>query len=201
MPTIRSTMKPKDFKASFLSCEKDMETIVKKLFVQSKPYSNILKRLLIIDQPDCLDSTQNQYQLLINDYDLHKLKEEEYVLFTPRLNKLIHANVQSTILIEFDDFVPTSNSEYRDCTISFTIICPLTLWELDDYKLRPHQIAGYIDGILNNSRLSGIGTLQFMGASQIVLDEEYGGLILRYIATHGNDDKDTFKNEWPLEQE
>ena len=40
-----------------------------------------------------------------------------------------------------------------------------------------------------------------MGASQIVLDEEYGGLILRYIATHGNDDKDTFENEWPLEQE
>ena len=64
--------------------------------------------------------------------------------------------------------------------------------------MRPHQIAGYIDGILNNAKLSGIGTLQFMGASQIVLDEEYGGIILRYIATHGNDDKETFEDTWPL---
>lgn len=65
--------------------------------------------------------------------------------------------------------------------------------------MRPAQIAGYIDGILNNSKLSGIGTLQFMGASQIVLDEEHGGMILRYVATHGNDDKDSFENTWPLE--
>ena len=61
------------------------------------------------------------------------------------------------------------------------------------------QIAGYIDGILNNAKLSGIGTLQFMGASQVILDEGHGGIILRYIATHGNDDKDKFENEWPLE--
>ena len=61
------------------------------------------------------------------------------------------------------------------------------------------QIAGYVDGILNNARLSGIGTLQFMGASQVILDEEHGGIILRYVATHGNDDKDKFKNERPLQ--
>jgi len=60
--------------------------------------------------------------------------------------------------------------------------------------MRHTQIAGYIDGILNNARLSGIGTLQFMGASQVVLDEEHGGMILRYIATHGNDDKDKFED-------
>ena len=60
------------------------------------------------------------------------------------------------------------------------------------------QIAGYIDGILNNAKLSGIGTLQFMGASQIILDEEQGGIIIRYVATHGNDDKEKFEDAWPL---
>lgn len=59
--------------------------------------------------------------------------------------------------------------------------------------MRHTQIAGYIDGILNNCKLSGIGTLQFMGASQVILDEEHGGMIIRYIATHGNDDKDKFE--------
>lgn len=65
--------------------------------------------------------------------------------------------------------------------------------------MRHTQIAGYIDGILNNARLSGIGTLQFMGASQVILDEEHGGMIVRYVATHGNDDKDKFEETWPLE--
>ena len=31
------------FNSSFLSCEKDIETILKKLFIESKPYSDILK--------------------------------------------------------------------------------------------------------------------------------------------------------------
>lgn len=199
MPVLTNRMNPKDFQASFLSSEKDMETILKKLFVESRPYSNILKRLLIIDQPDCLDSSQTEYQKLIDNYSIHKMKEDGYILVIPRIEQLIHDNFKSHVLIEFDDFVPTDNTHYRDCTISFTIVCPLVKWELDDYKLRHLQIAGYIDGILNNSKLSGIGTLQFMGASQIVLDEEHGGMIIRYIATHGNDDKNSFENTWPLE--
>ena len=60
------------------------------------------------------------------------------------------------------------------------------------------QIAGYIDGILNETRLTGIGTLKFMGASQIVLDEEHAGMVIRYVATHGDDDKEKFEETWPL---
>ena len=69
---------------------------------------------------------------------------------------------------------------------------------MDDYKLRHWQIAGYIDGILNESKLSGIGTLQFMGASQLVLNEYLGGVILRYVATHmeNSDDSETVNPFW-----
>lgn len=199
MPTITNRMKPKDFQASFLSCEKDLETIINKLFIKSKPYSDVLKKLLIIDQSDCLDFSKTEYQKIIDKYSIHKMKEEQYILVIPRIEQLIHDNFKSHVLIEFDDFTPTENTHYRDCTISFTIICPLVKWELDDYKLRPIQIAGYIDGIMNGAKLTGIGTLQFMGASQVILDEEHGGWIIRYIATHGNDDKDDFEDVWPLE--
>jgi hypothetical protein len=34
--------------SSFLSCEKDTELILKKLFVESRPYSDVLKRLLVV---------------------------------------------------------------------------------------------------------------------------------------------------------
>jgi hypothetical protein len=46
-----------DLKSSFLSCEKDAETILRKLIVESRPYSDDLKRLLVINTKDCLDKT------------------------------------------------------------------------------------------------------------------------------------------------
>jgi hypothetical protein len=46
----------KPLASSFLSCEKDTETILRKLFVESKPHSDILKRLLVIQAKDCLDN-------------------------------------------------------------------------------------------------------------------------------------------------
>jgi hypothetical protein len=59
---------------------------------------------------------------------------------------------------------------------------------MDNYQVRPLKIAGYIDGILNKARLSGIGTLEFMGASELILDENLGGYTLMYRAVHGTDD-------------
>jgi len=49
-------LRPVDFTSSFLSCEKDLETILRKLFVESQPYSDKLKKLLVINTKDCLDS-------------------------------------------------------------------------------------------------------------------------------------------------
>lgn len=68
--------------------------------------------------------------------------------------------------------------------------------------MRPYQIAGYIDGILNESRLSGIGILNFMGAQQIILNEYLGGVMLRYVATHGRpDDSETINPNLPAPQD
>ena len=42
-------MSPKDFNSSFISCERDMEAILRKLFISSRPYSDHLKKLLVIN--------------------------------------------------------------------------------------------------------------------------------------------------------
>jgi len=180
----KSVLSAKDFKTSFLSCEKDAELIWKKLFVESKPYSNKLKRLLIVNTNDCLDDTQQQYQDAIDKMSLRKMHEEGYITTVPKLYFSDHEQIKSYIILQFDDFTATSNPQFRDCTVSFTIISNLEYWELDDYKLRPYQIAGYIDGILDGSQLTGIGTLQFVGAKQLVMNEYLGGVILTYLATH-----------------
>lgn len=180
-------------KTSFMSVAKDQEQIWKKLFINS-PYKNLLKRLLVINTKDCLDLSNEAYAEDISNLQIHDLMDKGYLRIIPKLAFGEHEEVKSYILLEFDDFVPTENPEFRDCVISFTIISHLDQWGLDDYQLRPHLIAGYVDGIMNNTKLSGIGTLQFIGASQIVLNEYLGGVMLRYVATHGTDDKEPTKD-------
>lgn len=198
MKHVASNILKKNFKSTFESCSKDQESILRKLFVESRPYSDKLKKLLIINTPDCLDQTQIQYQEIIDKYTIKDMKDEQYIKTVPKLSFGEHEEVKSYIILEFDDFVPSDNPKYRNCTISFTIISQLDYWELDDYELRPWKIAGYIDGILDGEKLSGIGTLNFMGASQVVLNEYLGGVVLRYSATHSDaDDSDKIISQLP----
>ena len=59
---------------------------------------------------------------------------------------------------------------------------------MDNYQIRPLKIAGYIDGLLNNTHLSGIGTFNFVGCNELLLDENLSGYTLMYRAVHGHDD-------------
>ena len=179
------------FSSSFLSCEKDIEEILRKLFVVSKPYSDIIKRLLVINTKDCLD---NQNSAVINqklaEMSLSKLKQEGYITLEPKLRMNEHNEIKSYIVIGCDNFTPNmTNPEFRDCTVTFDIICHTDYWDLGNYRIRPLKIAGYIDGILNNTKLSGIGRFNFMGCNEIVLDEELAGYTLMYRAIHGSDDR------------
>ena len=73
-----------DIKSSFLSCEKDYETIMKKLFIESRPFSDILKRLLVIETKDCLDDLENEkYKEIINGMSIKKLIDQGYIRTAP----------------------------------------------------------------------------------------------------------------------
>ena len=180
---------PTNFNSSFLSCEKDFRTILEKLFVVSRPYSDDIKRLLVINTRDCLDNkTSDVYKTKIKEIDLNQLYQKGYIRLAPKIKIKEHEEVKSYILISFDNFNPTSNPQFRDCIVHFDIICHTDYWDIGDFRLRPIKIAGYIDGILNNAKLSGIGTLQFIGLNQLVLNENFSGYTLSYQAVHGSDD-------------
>jgi hypothetical protein len=48
--------------------------------------------------------------------------------------------------------------------------------------------------MLDKKRLTGIGLLEFLGANQIILTDEYAGLCLMYKAWHGEEDKKFMPN-------
>ena len=179
----------KELKSSFLSVEKDIGTIINKLFIESRPYSDILKRLLMINTKDCLENQTDVCRELISSTSVKDLKEKGYIRIIPKLDFGEHEEVKSYILITMDNFTPNAeNPEFRDCTITFDVICHTKYSDLGDYRIRPLKICGYIDGILDKTRLSGIGILNFVGANQLILNEELQGYTLMYRAVHGSDD-------------
>ena len=183
----RDVILTKPLTSSFLSCEKDAELILKKLLVSSRPYSDVLKKLLMIQNKDCLDNPV--YNEKIKDVSVAQLRERGYILLEPRIKMNEHEEVKAYIVISFDNFVPSSNPEFRDCTVNFDIICHTDYWDVGNYRMRPLKIAGYIDGLLNKTRLSGIGTFQFLGCNELILSPEWAGYTLSFWAVHGSDDQ------------
>lgn len=178
-----------EFQSSFLSCEKDTEAIIRKLFVESRPYSDLLKRLLVINTKDCLnDMTNPKYLEILKNTSVQDLHDKGYLRFSPKIELGENEEVKSYIRISYDHFTPSKNPQFRDCIVEIDIICHPEYWDLGNYRQRPIKIAGYIDGILNNNKLSGIGTLQFAGCNEIILDENLAGYCLMYMAVHGSDD-------------
>ena len=188
----------------FLSLDKDIEKILELLFITSKPYSDILKRLLIINNSDCLDTTNQDYKKIIDSYSLSKMIEQGYIRLSPKITRGTHQNIKTYIIVSLDNFTPNrKSSKYRDYNIFFDIVCYNDAWVLNDYKIRPLVICGYIDGILNSLsdknkvkeknfqsyiKLTGIGQYEMLGCNENVLNEALSMYTLSYHGTHFSED-------------
>ena len=187
----RDTVTTEPVISTFLSCERDTEIILRKLFVESRPHSDVLKRLLVVQAPDALDKKYD-----MSEYSLKKLIDEQYIVLSPKVRFEEHEQVKSFITLSFDDFTPSSNPQFRNSMIYIDVACNHDYWELGDYRQRPFKIMGYIDGILNKSRLTGIGQLEFVGAKQTHLGvPDWGVYTLIYTAVHGDDDQEELNVE------
>jgi hypothetical protein len=65
-------------------------------------------------------------------------------------------------------------------TLRFDIACPYEEWMLDAQSLRPYLLMQEIDTIFNESKLAGIGTLQFYRADTLTLSPWIGGYSMKY---------------------
>ena len=163
-------------KSSFLSVDKDMSIITDYLMKNDR-----LKKLLHYTTKDCLDKPR-----LTDDETLGLFGKN--IKIVPKL--YVDNSVLNYIIVSFDNFtINRTNPEFRDNIIEFDIICHFDQWQLKDFQLRPYKIAAEIDSMLDGQRLTGIGKLEFLGANQMILTDEYAGLCLMYSAIHGEEDK------------
>lgn len=163
-------------KSSFLSIDKDIDIITSRILKNER-----LQKLLYYTVPDALKkpslTPQEQVELF-----------NKNIKIVPKL--YIDGSVLNYIILSFDNFTPNAtNPEFRDNIISFDIICHFDQWKMEGFELRPYRIAAELDTMLNDTYLTGIGKLQFLGCNQLLLNDEFAGVSLMYAAIHGEEDK------------
>lgn len=172
----------KNPESAFLAQEKDMRIIVDRMAANQR-----LCKLLYYTTPDALRLPE------VSDQNFVKMFGKN-IRNLPKL--YIDKDVLNYIVISFDNFAPNGdNPEFRDNTIEFDIVCHYDQWQLDDsFQLRPYRIAAELDSMLDKKHLTGIGQLNFVGAQQIILTDEFAGLCLLYDTIHGGEDKKYMPN-------
>lgn len=172
----------KNPESAFLAQEKDMRIIIDRMAANQR-----LRKLLYYTTPDALRLPE------VNDQNFVKMFGKN-IRNLPKL--YIDKDVLNYIVISFDNFTPNGdNPEFRDNTIEFDIVCHYDQWQLaDSFQLRPYRIAAELDSMLDKKHLTGIGQLNFVGAQQIILTDEFAGLCLLYDTIHGGEDKKYMPN-------
>ncbi len=172
-------------KSSFLSINKDMRLLVDKFLSNDR-----LCKLLYYTDRNALNQEK-----LTDEQKLSMFNKQ--IRIVPKL--YVDNPVLNYVIISFDNFVESGNPEFRDNIIEFDIICHFDQWQLKDFDLRPYRIAAEIDSMLDKQKLTGIGLIEFFGAKEILLTDEFAGLCLMYKTYHGEEDKKKVPN--PADQE
>lgn len=171
-------------KSSFLSVDKDMNLIVNRILENER-----LCKMLYYSSADALKRKE-------------LTEEEKLSMFGKNIKIVPKLTVDNEVLqylcIGFSNFITNpTNPEFRDHTIEFDIVCHFDQWTLGDFALRPYKIAAELDTMFDKKKFAGIGLLEFVGATPIMLTDEFGGLCLMYRTVNGEDDR----KHAPVDQE
>lgn len=168
----------KDFfpKSSFLSTDKDLSIIIKKIMENQR-----LLKMLYYTEKDCLKAPDLKQEQIFSMLD-------KQIKLVPEIK--INQECPNYLIVSLDNYTPNlTNPEFRDCTIQFDILCHPDHWHLGNFQLRPHKIAGELDAMFDEQKLTGIGETHFLGGKRLLLNNELMGFTLIYSAIHGAEDQ------------
>ena len=100
---MKRDMLAKPLDSSFLSCERDTETILRKLFIDSRQHSKLLKRLLVVTNSDCLTADNAKYEKADN-MSLKQLIDQHYIILSPVVKHEEYEQLKAAIVLSFDNF-------------------------------------------------------------------------------------------------
>lgn len=164
-------------KSSLLGMPKDASIIIERIMSNQ----NVLK-LLTYNTRDWKDKPD------ITPEQVANILASQQVSSVPKI--VIDHDTKTYIRLIYGTTVRSAtNPQYRDNTFGIDIICHYDTWDLGDFEMRPYRIAGEIDSMLDNTRLTGIGLLEFISCAPYVYNSEFQGVTLTYLAVRGQEDK------------
>lgn len=93
----------------------------------------------------------------------------------------------SFIVIVFDNFtINPINPDFKLSRIRFDIVCPYSEWVINADNLRPYLLMQEIDSMFNQTKLNGIGNLQFTHSEPLTLSPQMGGYSMFYTINEFN---------------
>lgn len=157
---------------SFKNVEKDLSYIVSKIIEDEE-----LLKLLSLKESEIGNLTQEEKKGIIKDC----------IRIIPLITDIEETKPWAYITVQFTDFMQNgTNTEHRDKFLIFNIICHMDTWNMNDFKLRPYQIAGRLDVLFDKKALAGTYTINFLSAENLILSEKIGGVAMAYLVTYSN---------------
>lgn len=161
--------------SSFLVVEKDYEKIADRMLQSTR-----LQKLLYYSESNCLSKpalNASQKKSLIGNQ----------IKIVPKID--VTKECPIFVVFGYTDFTPNvRNPQYRDAIIAFNILCHPDHWSLGDFQLRPYKIAGEIDGLFNNTKMTGIGEFHFLKGNNLVLNDQLMGLTILFESIYSTED-------------
>lgn len=162
---------------NFLAIPKDWKKIVEKILTNEK-----FLKLLYYKSKDALklpNLSEAEKERLIN----------KNILSHPYIPS--EDEVENYIQILFDNFTQNQvNPQYVDNMIVITLLCHKYTWILEDWNLRLYTMANEVMNMLNNKKLTGIGTVQFVTASAFVPNSSVFGLTMTFMVINSINTKE-----------
>lgn len=171
----------------FNNIEFDKRQVFEKLLVKDPIIANQVKSLLVIPHEDCLTNIDN-YKNDLKTYNLRKLKEDKYITLVPRITPNFNSEVQCFIIVTSNYITPTDNPCFYSYVLNVYCMCQFDAWNLDNFQERPLKLAGIVNGLLDNEKLSNIGRLEWKNTTMLTVDSNVGGYVSSFLLIQGEDD-------------
>lgn len=161
MKTIRGMMDLD--RADFGTVEKDFADLTERILS-----NETLVKLMYFNTPNCLSKDETE---ITPDIIEEIAKENLRIVPSVKIPK----NKGSYIIISFDSFmINAENPEYMDNLILIDILCPVDVWMMDSYMMRPFRMMHEIQKMLHGKPLNGIGKVHLRGANLLNLGDYNG---------------------------
>ena len=103
-------------------------------------------------------------------YDITNPLLEKNIRIKPKVNP--NECTEAFVVVSIPNFEPGDNVDFNDATVAIDVICPIDKWLIDDICPRPYKIMERVYDCLQSSRVTGIGTMEFISCSQNVIYED-----------------------------